>query len=189
MQFYKKVTKNCDFHQKIVEKIYKICYSVYIRSIYIIQKLLITLLNNIQGGEEMAVIEELIRKEADGTLSFGNFELDAKKKLSDFEFEGDLYKVKTFREITKLEKNGMFVYESVPGTVVSHMKADSAEIKFSVEGMEDASVTLELEPEKEYEVYIKGINAGKMKTNLGGKLVLSIELDPGKAEDIRVVRL
>ena len=83
----------------------------------------------------------------------------------------------------------MFVYESVPGTVVSHMKADSAEIKFSVEGMEDASVTLELEPEKEYEVYIKGINAGKMKTNLGGKLVLSIELDPGKAEDIRVVRL
>ncbi|HBA97244.1 MAG TPA: endosialidase, partial [Lachnospiraceae bacterium] len=30
----------------------------------------------------MAVVEELIRKEADGTLSFGNFDLDAKKKLS-----------------------------------------------------------------------------------------------------------
>ena len=52
----------------------------------------------------MAVVEELIRKEEDGTLSFGNFELDTKKKLSDFEFEGDLYKVKTFKEITKLEK-------------------------------------------------------------------------------------
>ncbi len=48
----------------------------------------------------MAVVEELIRKEEDGTLSFGNFELDTKKKLSDFEFEGDLYKVKTFKEIT-----------------------------------------------------------------------------------------
>lgn len=137
----------------------------------------------------MAVIEELIRKEADGTLSFGNFELDTKKKLSDFEFEGDLYKVKTFKEITKLEKNGLFVYESVPGTVVTHMKADDKEMKFSVEGWEDASVTLELEPEKEYEVYIAGNSAGKMKTNLGGKLVLSIEADPGKVSDVRVVKL
>ena len=34
--------------------------------------------------------------------------------MNDFEFCGDLYKVKTFFEITKLEKNGMFVYESVP---------------------------------------------------------------------------
>jgi len=137
----------------------------------------------------MAVVEELIRKEEDGTLSFGNFELDSKKKLSDFEFEGDLYKVKTFKEITKLEKNGLFVYESVPGTVVTHMKADDTEIKFSVEGWEDASVTLELEPGKEYEVYIAGTNAGRMKTNLGGKLVLSIELDPGKVVEARVVKL
>lgn len=137
----------------------------------------------------MAIVEELIRKEADGTLSFGNFELGAKKKRSDFEFGGDLYKVKTFKEITKLEKNGLFVYESVPGTVVSHMKIDDTEIKFLVEGLEDVSVTLELEPEKEYEAYIKGISAGKMKTNLGGKLVLSIELDPGKTEEVRVVKL
>lgn len=33
--------------------------------------------------------------------------------------DGDLYKVKTFKEITKLERNGMFVYESVPGTAVT----------------------------------------------------------------------
>ena len=45
----------------------------------------------------MAVIKELIRKESNGTLSFGNYELDSKQKLSDFEFEGDLYKVKTFK--------------------------------------------------------------------------------------------
>ncbi len=132
----------------------------------------------------MAVVEELIRKEDDGTLSFGNFELDSKKKLSDFEFE-----VKTFREITKLEKNGLFVYESVPGTVVTHMKADDTEIKFSVEGYEDASVTLELEPEKEYKVYIQGTNVGKMKTNLGGKLLLSLELDPGQVSEVKVVKL
>jgi len=137
----------------------------------------------------MAVVEELIRKEEDGTLSFGNFELDTKKKLSDFEFEGDLYKVKTFKEITKLEKNGLFVYESVPGTVVTHMKADGAGIQFMAEGLEDTSVTLELEPEKEYEVFIGGVNAGRMKTNLGGKLVLSIEIDPGQVKEVRVVKL
>ena len=116
----------------------------------------------------MAVVNELIRKEEDGTLSFGNFEFDTKQKLSDFEYEGDLYKVKTFKEITKLEKNGLFIYESVPGTAVNNMKADDTEIKFNVEGWEDSSVTLELEPEQEYEVLIDGTNIGKMKTNLGG---------------------
>ena len=137
----------------------------------------------------MAVIKELIRKEDDGTLSFGNYEFDTKQKLSDFEFEGDLYKVKTFKEITKLERNGLFVYESVPGTVVTGLKVTDEEIVFSVEGLEDASITLELEPETEYKVYVDGTNIGKIKTNLGGKLVLSIEINPGQTYQIRVVTL
>ena len=66
----------------------------------------------------MPVVSELIRIEDDGTISFGNYMLAAKSKLQDFEFQGDLYKVKTFGEITKLERNGMFVYESVPGTSI-----------------------------------------------------------------------
>ncbi len=32
----------------------------------------------------MGVVEELIRKDADGTLSFGNYLLDTKTKKSDF---------------------------------------------------------------------------------------------------------
>ncbi len=128
----------------------------------------------------MAVVEELIRKEEDGTLSFGNYELAAKSKLSDFEYEGDLYKIKTYAEITKLEKNGMFVYESVPGTTVTNMSCKEDGIKFSVEGKEDAQVTLELEPEKEYDVSINGNNSGVMKTNLGGKISLSVELNVGQ---------
>ena len=64
----------------------------------------------------MSVVEQLICKEDNGSLSFGNYLLDSKTKKSDFEYEGDLYKVKTFSEITKLEKNGLFVYESVPGS-------------------------------------------------------------------------
>lgn len=66
----------------------------------------------------MTVVKELIRSELDGTLSFGDYTLDTKTKKDGFEFQGDIYKVKTFKEITKLEKNGMFVYESVPGTAV-----------------------------------------------------------------------
>ena len=57
----------------------------------------------------MPVVNELIRSEEDGTISFGNYKLDVKSKLPDFEHCGDTYKVKTFYEITKLEKNGSFV--------------------------------------------------------------------------------
>lgn len=134
----------------------------------------------------MAVVEELIRKEKDGTLSFGNFELATKSKLSDFEYEGDLYKIKTFQEITKLERNGMFVYESVPGTTVTNMNCKEDGITFSVEGKEDAQVTLELEPEKEYDVRISDRDSGVMKTNLGGKLSISVELNVGEPVEIAV---
>ena len=51
----------------------------------------------------MPVVNELIRSEGDGTISFGNYKLDTKSKLPDFEHCGDTYKVKTFNEITKLE--------------------------------------------------------------------------------------
>ena len=137
----------------------------------------------------MAVIKELIRTEANGTISFGDYSLDAKAKLDNFEHDGDLYKVKTFREITKLERNGMFVYESVPGTVVTDMSATEQEVTFKVEGWEDSSITLELEPEMEYAVTISGTDIGKMKTNLGGKLVLSIEMDPDQSYDVKVVKM
>lgn len=124
----------------------------------------------------MAVISELIRSEADGTISFGDYSLSAKAKLDNFEHQGDIYKVKTCKEITKLERNGMFVYESVPGTVVTNLKATDTGMTFQVEGPEDAQFTVELADDAEYEISIDGANAGKMKTNLGGKLSVSVEL-------------
>ena len=128
----------------------------------------------------MPVVNELIRSEADGAISFGNYKLDTKSKLPDFEHCGDTYKVKTFNEITKLEKNGSFVYESVPGTAVNHFKATDDSVSFKVEGAEDAQITLELEEGSEYEITIDGESAGKMATNMGGKLVLSVEFDGEK---------
>lgn len=137
----------------------------------------------------MAVIDELIRKEEDGTLSFGNYTLNEKAKVSDFEHDGDLYKVKTFKEITKLERNGMFVYESVPGTTVRNLNITDRGAKLTVTGSEDAQVTLELEAEKDYKIFIDDTNVGKMRTNLGGKLVLSVELGSGEEAKIKVVKL
>ena len=128
----------------------------------------------------MPVVSELIRIEDDGTISFGNYELATKSKLQ------DLYKVKTFHEITKLERNGMFVYESVPGTAVNHFAVDDSEVTFAVEGNQDAQITVQLEDDREYEVFIDGIAVGGMTTNVSGKLVLSVELNEGVRTEIRI---
>lgn len=137
----------------------------------------------------MAVIDELIREEETGALSFGNFALATKTKKDGFQYQGDSYKIKTFREITKLERNGMFVYESVPGTVVHDFRATDKAVNFVVEGEEDSQITLELEAEKEYKIHIDKVYVGKMKTNLGGKLNLSVELESAKMVDILVEKI
>ena len=135
----------------------------------------------------MSVVEQLICKEDNGSLSFGNYLLDSKTKKSDFEYEGDLYKVKTFSEITKLEKNGLFFFFFVPGSTVTNFVADGTGVAFQVEAAQDISFTLELEPSQEYKVMLDETELGTMKTNLGGKLNVSIELDEGKkaAVDVR----
>jgi len=134
----------------------------------------------------MAIVEELIRTEADGALSFGNHTLAEKAKKEDYEHEGDLYKVKTFTTMTKLEKNGMFVYESVPGTSVTEFKGNAQGVAFTVEGKEDAQLTLGLAEDTDYQVFIDGASVGKMKTNLGGKLSISVELNEGSEVKVEV---
>ncbi|MFG6364296.1 endosialidase [Schaedlerella sp.] len=137
----------------------------------------------------MARVEELLRTEKDWTISFGDYTLASKTKLDNFEFEGDLYKVKTFSEITKLERNGMFVYESVPGSAVENFKATDTEVNFQISAPEDVNFTLELQPESEYEVLIGGASAGKMTTNLSGKLSVSVELGGDESTEVRIVKM
>lgn len=136
----------------------------------------------------MAVVEELLRAQDGGAISFGNHKLGEKAKLEDFEFGGDLLKVKTYKTMTKLEKNGMFVYESVPGTSVNDFKETAEGISFVVEGDEDAQITVGLEDETEYEVFINGESIGKMSTNLGGKLNISVELAGAGEVSVKVVK-
>lgn len=136
----------------------------------------------------MAVVEELLRSEADGAISFGNHKLAQKAKVEDFEHAGDLLKVKTYKDITKLEKNGMFLYESVPGTSVLDFQENEEGVSFIVEGDEDAQITVGLTDDTEYEVFVDGQSVGIMKTGLGGKLSLSVELESAGEVTVKIVQ-
>ena len=136
----------------------------------------------------MPVIEELICTEQDGTISFGNYTLGQKAKKSDFEYQGDMYKVKTYNEITKLERNDMFVYESVPGTAAEHFRVTDEGVEFTVEGSKDAQITVQLENDTDYEIYVNDSAVGNMMTNMSGKLSVSVELEEGISVPVKAVR-
>lgn len=133
----------------------------------------------------MAIVKELIREELDGGIGFGDYTLAEKKKVEDFNYAGDLYKVKTFQTMTKLEKNGMFLYESVPGTSVTNFVESEIGVTFTVEGAADAQVTIGLEADTNYSILVNGASHGSIKSNISGKINLSLEL--ADAGEVKVV--
>ena len=135
----------------------------------------------------MAIIDGLI-KEKNGALSFGNYEAEEKLKVNDFMHLGDSYYVKSHKDVTKVERNDMFLYESVPGTVVKGFIEDEDTIEFDIEGFTDSQVTLGMLPDTEYDVFVDGNDEGKTVTNLGGKLTISVELQEGQTRHIKVTR-
>ncbi len=134
----------------------------------------------------MASAEQLLFVEADGSLGFGDHTLAEKEKVEDFPYQGDLLKVKTYQTMTKLEKNGLFIYESVPGTSVSCFKEEVDGVIFNVKGNADSQITIGLKDDCEYKVLLNGENAGFVKTNLGGKLNLSVDLSSGEVISVEV---
>lgn len=133
----------------------------------------------------MSVIEELIRVEEDGTLSFGNYLVDSKKKVLDFEVNGDLYYVKTYNEITKIEKNSKLLLEAVPGATIHSLKMNPKTISFAIEGEEDVKVTMELEADKEYKIFVDDFNLGNVNSNFSGKVNFSVDTKSG-AKEVRL---
>ena len=136
----------------------------------------------------MAYVKELLRNEKDGAISFGDYSLPEKKKVEGFKSGNDVLKVKTFKEITRLEKNDLFVYESVPGTAVFDFSDNDKGVTFKVCADEDVQITLGLEEDTEYSVYIDDVNTGKMKTNMSGKLSISIELSAQDEVSVKIVK-
>ncbi len=131
---------------------------------------------------------ELIKRESDGSLSFGDYTLQEKTKQDDFKNDGSSYKVKTYNEITRLERDGVLVYESVPGTNVTSLKGSEEGLVFAIEGGKDAQITVGVEPQTSYGVRVGGESIGIITSNLGGKLSFSVELEDAGQVAVEVVK-
>ncbi|NDL67305.1 endosialidase [Anaerotalea alkaliphila] len=128
----------------------------------------------------MAGQNEIISVDDKGALHFGNHDAVEKQKLEGFEIQGDLYKVKTHNQVTRLEKNGRLLYESVPGTTVGDFILTEDGVRFTVQGSaEDAQITLELDADQEFEVWANGVDLGSAKSNLAGKVNISVDFESG----------
>lgn len=73
----------------------------------------------------MAVVQELIRTEDNGTISFGDYELNQKSKLSDYQYQGDMYKVKHIRRspnLSVMECSYMSLFREPVCSIFSRME-------------------------------------------------------------------
>lgn len=118
----------------------------------------------------------------DGFLDFGDYVQTEKQKIDGFELNGDVYKLKSHNLVTKLEKNGSLLFESVPGVRVEKFNENEMFTEFKAYGFDNTQITLELEPENAYRVKINGENVGNTVSTLGGKISFSAELgESGKS--------
>lgn len=131
---------------------------------------------------------DIISTSENGKLSFGNYTLAEKQKKEDFPHCGDLYKIKTYNTMTKLEKNGLFLFESVPGTDVTDFEENENGMFFKVESDKDAQITVGLEENTEYDIEVDGKSIGKIKSNTSGKVSFSVELTAGDKKDIKIIK-
>ena len=60
--------------------------------------------------------------------------------------------------------------------------------EFEVEALGDISFTMEMDPSSEYKLVIDGVSAGRIPTNVGGKLNASLSLNEGVKSSIRIVK-
>ncbi|HAG03917.1 MAG TPA: endosialidase [Lachnospiraceae bacterium] len=124
----------------------------------------------------MAIVEEGIIKENDGTLSFGDYKREDKLKVENFESEGDIYKVRTHKDVTRLSKNSGLLLETVPGATVHSLKVESKLTSFDIEGNGSTQITIELENDSNYAIYVDDVEIGHIKSNFSGKVSFSVEL-------------
>lgn len=134
----------------------------------------------------MAVIDEIIIV-SNGKLSFGDYESEEKRKVSDFELDGNLYNVKTHKLLTRLEKNNGLLLETVPGSTVHNLEVFDDMIEFSIEGYEDSQITMELEGGTDYKIYVNNLQVGLTTSSKSGKVSFSLELG-SELKKVRIVK-
>lgn len=133
-------------------------------------------------------LEKLISKSEQGLLNFGDYASIEKQKQEGFENNGKTYKIKSHKQITRLERNDYLLYESVPGTVVTDFDDSASNLAFTVHGQEPVQVTLGMEPDAEYRLLINSTQVGKVSANHSGKISFSLNFDSGK-QGVRMEKL
>jgi len=131
----------------------------------------------------MAVLSEGICANG-ASISFGDYTVKQKLKIDNFEFNGDIYKLKTHNQVTRLEKNDGLFMETVPGAAIHDLVFSPSEIAFYAEGIGDTQVTLSLEPSEKYSLKIDDSIMGEMNTGSSGKFIFSALLSGEKKKII-----
>lgn len=130
----------------------------------------------------MAIIQEGLVLNENNTLSFGNYEAIEKLKVENFTVGTDTYKVRTHKDVTRLSKNSTLVLETVPGATIHNFSSTEKTTSFLAEGTGDTLITLELEPNTTYSLFINDVNIDKIKTNISGKINFSTTLSKDMQE-------
>ncbi len=120
---------------------------------------------------------EVLKVNQDDTLMFGNFEAIDKQKVSDFRHKGDILAVKTHKDITVLKKNDALFVECVPGAVFDKFDYAYGFVKFDVKGYKQSMITLGVEPEASYKVFLNGVERDTLTSNVSGKISASIDIE------------
>ena len=61
-------------------------------------------------------------------------------------------------------------------------------MEFTVSGDKDVQITVQLEEDMEYEVFVDDFAVGGMRTNMSGKLSFSVELSEGIPSQVRIMK-
>jgi hypothetical protein len=111
-------------------------------------------------------------------ISFGDYRSRFKVKINDYEYMGARYSLRTHGEMTRLQKNGELLYESVPGSRVRDLRLDERSASFGVEGDGCAQIILELKPNTKYRVFIDDVTVdSNAVSNSSGKINFSLPLE------------
>jgi len=132
----------------------------------------------------MSNLPKGIIAEKNGGLSFGDYTVSNKIKVNDFEYMGNIYSLRSHDLVTRFEKNGEMLIETVPGASVYDFVMDEKGCSFEIESSAGVQVTLGLVPDASYDLSIRG-NKGsdireEISVNRSGKLSFGIELGSDK---------
>ena len=134
---------------------------------------------------DRTLLNEILAKE-DGSLSFGNFMVSDKIKINDFEHIGNIYNLRSHDKVTRLEKNGELLLETVPGAHIENLLLDENNCSFCITSAGNLQLTIGLLPNETYKLAIDGADRGDISTNASGKASFSIDAqNPKKVAIIR----